>query len=104
MVRADGLQPSKLSRSPRPMPNRTHLDCRFTRPMLRVPEDVAVDVCRRTSAANVMDMVIGPFNAHPEEEHAGDEEVAVDEVDVEEEGTLEPVEVDQEQVRFHLLL
>ena len=66
--------------------------------------DVAVGVCRRTNAANAMDMVTGPFSAHPEVEHVGDEEVAVDAVDVEEEGMLVPVEVEQEQVRFHLLL
>ena len=99
----DGLQLSKLSRSPRPMPSRTHLGRSLTRPMLQVLEDVAVGVCRLTSAANVMDMVTGPFSAHPEEEHVGDGEVAVDEVDVEAEGMLEPVEVEQ-PVRFHLLL
>ena len=68
--------------------------------MLQVPEDVSVGVCRLTSAANAMDMVTRPFSAHPEAEHVGDEEVAVDAVDVEEEGMLEPVEVGQEQVRF----
>ena len=74
------------------------------RPMLQVQEDVAVGVCRLINAANAMDMVIGPFSAHPEMEHVGDEEVVVDEVDVEEEGMLEPVEVEQELVRFRLLL
>ena len=69
-----------------------------------IPVDVAVGVCRLTNAANAMDMVTGPFSAHPEAEHVGDEEVAVDEVDVEEEGMLEPVEVAQELVRFPLLL
>ena len=63
-----------------------------------------MDVCRLTNAANAMDMVTGPFNAHLEAEHVGDEEVTVDEVDVEEEGMLDPVEVDQELVRFPLLL
>ena len=104
VVRAGGLQPSKLSRSPRPMPSRMHLDRNLMRPMLQVPEDVAVGVCRLTSAANAMDMVTGPFSAHPEVEHVGDEEVVVDEVDVEEEGMLEPVEVEQDQVRYPLLL
>ena len=61
-------------------------------------------VGRLTSAANAMDMVTGPFSAHPEVEHVGDKEVVVDEVDVEEEEMLEPVEVEQEQVRCHLLL
>ena len=51
-----------------------------------------------------MAMVTGPFSAHPEVEHMGDGAVAMDAVDVEEEGILEPVEVEQEQVRFHLLL
>ena len=51
-----------------------------------------------------MATVTGLFSAHPEAEHVGDEEVAVDEVDVEEEEMLEPVEVDQELVRFPLLL
>ena len=97
------MQLSKLSRSPRPMPSRTHLDRSSMWPMLQVLEDVAVGVCQLTSAANVMDMVTGPFNAHPEAEHVGDGEVAVDEVDVEAEGILEPVEVEQE-VRFPLLL
>ena len=99
-----GLQPSKLSRSPRPMPNRMHLDRSLMRPMLQVPEDVAVGVCRLTSAANAMDMVTGPFSAHPEVEHVGDEEVVVVEVDAEEAGMLVQVEVDQDQVRYPLLL
>ena len=66
--------------------------------------DVAVGVCRLTNAANAMDMVTGPFSAHPEVEHVGDEEVVVDAVDVVEEEMLELVEVEQEQVRFPLLL
>ena len=102
VVRVGGLQPSKLSRSPRPMPSRMHLDRNLMRPMLQVQEDVGV--CRLTSAANAMGMVTGPFSAHPEAEHVGDEEVVVDEVDAEEEGMLEPVEVEQVQVRFPLLL
>ena len=65
-------------------------------------EAVAVGVCRQTSAANVMDMVIGLFSAHPEVEHVDDEEVVVVEVDAEEAETLVQVEVDQ--VRYPLLL
>ena len=61
-------------------------------------------VCRLTSAANAMDMVTGLFSAHPEVEHVGDEEVVVVEVDAEEAGMLVQVEVDQEQVRYPLLL
>ena len=102
MVLAGGLQPSKLSRSPRPMLSRMHLVRTLMRPMLQVPEDVAVGVCRLTSAANAMDMVTGLFSAHPEVEHVDDEEVVVVEVDAEEAGTLVQVEVDQ--VRYPLLL
>ena len=104
VVRAGGLQPSKLSRSPRPMLSRMHLVRNLMRPMLQVPEDVAVGVCRLTSAANAMDMVTGLFSARPEVEHVGDEEVVVVEVDAEEAGMLVQVEVDQEQVRYPLLL
>ena len=104
VVRAGGLQPSKLSRSPRPMPSRMHLDRSLMRPMLQVPEDVAVGVCRLTSAANAMDMVTGLFSARPEVEHVGDEEVVVVEVDAEEAGMLVQVEVEQDQVRYPLLL
>ena len=86
------------------MPSRMHLDRSLMRPMLQVPEDVAVGVCRRTSAANVMDMVTGLFSARPEVEHVGDEEVVVVEVDAEEAETQVQVEVDQEQVRYPLLL
>ena len=67
-------------------------------------QDEVVGVCRQISAANVMATVTGLFSVRPEVEHVGDEEVVVDEVDVEEEGMLEPVEVDQELVRYHLLL
>ena len=94
VVRAGGLQPSKQSRSPRPIPSRMRLDRSLMRPMLQVQEDVAVGVCRLTNAANVMDTVIGLSNAHPEEEHVDDEEVVVVEVDVEEAGMLVQVEVD----------
>ena len=93
-VRAGGLQPSKLSRSPRPMPSRKHLDRNSMRPMLQVPEDVAVGVCRLTNAANAMDMVTGLFSVRPEVEHVGDEEVVVVEVDAEEVGILVQVEVE----------
>ena len=102
VVLADGLQPSKLSRSPRPMLSRMHLVRNLMRPMLQVQEDVAVGVCRLTNAANVMDTVIGLSNAHPEEEHVDDEVVVVVEVDAEEAGILVQVEV--EQVRYPLLL
>ena len=94
MAHAGSLQPSKLSHSPRPMPSRMHLDRNLIRPMLQVPEDVAVGVCRLTSAANVMDMVTGRFSVHPEVEHVGDEEVVVVEVDAEEVGILVQVEVE----------
>ena len=102
VVCAGCLLPYKLSRSPRPMPSRMHLDCSLMRPMLQVPEDVAVGVCRLTNAANVMDTVIGLSNAHPEEEHVDDEAVVVVAVDAEEAGMLVQVEV--EQVRYPLLL
>ena len=58
-------------------------------------------VCRQTSAANVMDMVIGLFSAHPEVEHAGDEEDVADEV---EEEAVVVVEAKDNQVRSSLLL
>ena len=67
-------------------------------------QDEAVGVCRLINAANAMDMVTGLFSAHPEAEHVGDEEVVVDAVDAEVEGMLELVEVDQDQVRYPLLL
>ena len=102
VVRADGLQPSKLSRNPRPTPSRMHLVRNLMRPMLQEQEDVAVGVCRLTNAANVMDTVTGLFSAHPEVEHVDDEEVVVVEVDAEEEEMLVQVEV--EQVRYPLLL
>ena len=102
VVLAGGLQPSKLSRSPRPMLSRMHLVRNLMWPMLQVQEDVAVGVCRLTNAANVMDTVIGLSNAHPEEEHVDDEVVVVVEVDAEEAGMLVQVEV--EQVRYPLLL
>ena len=51
-----------------------------------------------------MDMVTGLFSARPEVEHVGDEEVVVVEVDAEEVGTQEQVEVEQVQVRYLLLL
>ena len=102
VVLAGGLQPSKLSRSPRPMLSRTHLVRNLMRPMLQVQEDVAVGVCRLTNAANVMDTVIGLSNAHPEAEHVDDKVVVVVEVDAEEAGMLVQVEV--EQVRYRLLL
>ena len=104
VVLADGLQPSKLSRSPRPMLSRMHLVRNLMRPMLQVQEDVAVGVCRLTNAANVMDTVIGLSNAHPEEEHVGDEEVVVVAVAAEGVGMLVQVEGEQDQVRFPLLL
>ena len=104
MVLAGGLQPSKLSRSPRPMLSRMHLVRNLMRPMLQVQEDVAVGVCRLTNAANVMDTVIGLSNVHPEEEHVDDEVVVVVEVDAEEVGMLVQVEVELVQVRFPLLL
>ena len=72
--------------------------------MLQVQEDVAVGVCRLINAANVMDTVIGLSNAHPEEEHVDDEVVVVVAVDAEEAGMLVQVEVEQDQVRFPLLL
>ena len=67
-------------------------------------QDEVVGVCRRTNAANAMATVTGLFSVRPEAEHVDDEEVVVDTVDVEEEEMLEPVEVDQELVRFRLLL
>ena len=51
-----------------------------------------------------MDMVTGLFSAHPEVEHVDDEEVVVVEVDAEEAGMQVQVEVDQDQVRYPLLL
>ena len=59
-------------------------------------------VCRLINAANAMATVTGRFSVRPEVEREGDEEVAVDKVDVEEEGML-AVEA-KEQVRFILLL
>ena len=94
MAHAGGLQPSRLSRSPRPMLSRMHLGRSSTRLMLQVLEDVAVGVCRPINAANAMDMVTGLFSAHPEVEHVGDEGVVVVEVDAEEAEMLVQVEVD----------
>ena len=97
-VRADGLQPSKLSLNPRPMPSRRVLVRSSTRPMLK--KDVAEDVCRQTSAENITDLVTGRFNAHPGAVRAGDEEVVEDVVDAEEDVML----VVETKVKFSLLL
>ena len=100
-VHADGLQPSKWILRPRPMPllSRSWLVRNLTQPTLMV--DVAVGACRQTSAESVVDLVTGPFSAHPEVERVDDKEV--DEDAVEEEVVMLAVEV-KAKVKFSLLL
>ena len=84
-VRADGLQPSKLILNPWPMPRRR---CRnLTR---QIQRQVAVDegACRLINAASVVDLVTGPFSAHPGAVRVGDVE------DVEDEEEEEAVELE----------
>ena len=96
---ADGLQPSKWIRRPRPMlDSRTRLVHTCMRPT--VMADAAVDVCRLINAANAVALGTGPFSVRREEVRAGDEEDVVDEV---EEEVVVVVEAKDNQVRFNLL-
>ena len=97
-VCTDGLQPSKLILSPWPMPRRR---CRNL--MRQMQRQVAVDedACQLINAASVVDLVTGPFSAHPGAVRVGDVE------DVKDEGEEEAEElgmVEEVQVRFSLLL
>ena len=76
---ADGLQPSKWTNSPRPMPDsRSRLVRTCMRPMAMA--GVVEGACRQINAASVVDSATGHSNARREEERAGDEEdVAVEE-------------------------
>ena len=99
-VRADGLQPSKRTNSPRPMPGtRSRLVRNYMRPTEMV--GVAEGACRQINAASVADSVTGLFSARHEEARAGDEEDVADEADVE--AAVED-RVKEAQIRFSLLL
>ena len=77
---ADGLQPSKWTNSPRPMPDsRSRLVRTCMRPMAMA--GVAEDACRLINAASVADLVTGHSNARREVARAGDEEDDAEEVE-----------------------
>ena len=96
---ADGLQPSKWIRRPRPMlDSRTRLVRNCMRPTGMA--DAAVGVCRLINAANAVALGTGPFSVRREEVRAGDEEDVVDEA---EEEAVVAVEAKANQVRFSLL-
>ena len=99
-VRADGLQLSKRTNSPRPMPGiRSRLVRSYMRPTAMA--GVAEGACRQTNAASVVDSVTGLFSARREEARAGDEEDVADEADVE--AAVED-RAKEAQIRFSLLL
>ena len=77
---ADGLQPSKWTNSPWPMPDsRMPLVRTCMRPT--VMAGVAEDACRLINAASVADSATGLSNARREEARAGDEEDVAEEVE-----------------------
>ena len=79
---ADGLQPSKWTNSPWPMPDSRILLVRsLTRPMEMA--GVVEDACRQINAVSVVDSATGHSNARREVERAGDEEAVADEEDEE---------------------
>ena len=99
-VRADGLQPSKRTNSPRPMPGtRSRLVRNYMRPTEMA--GVAEGVCRQINAVSVADSVTGLVNARREEARAGDEEDVADEADVE---AVVEDRAKEAQIRFSLLL
>ena len=85
----DLLLPMWTRKSRRPHNSLRRLCRSLTRPMQM--QDVAKDVCRRTNAANVMDLVTGLINAHPEEEREDNEEDNVDAADEEDAMLVEEV-------------
>ena len=97
---ADGLQPSKWTNSPWPMPDSKIMLVRsLTRPMEMA--GVVADACRQINAASVVDSATGHSNARREVERAGDEEDVADEV---EEVAVVVEAKDKAKVKVSLLL